>query len=105
MRVIEQKLCKAIEEKKTWKLDNTSLQWIGDIGEVYLYGNLIARIYSDSVTLFDGGVRSKTTKSRLNSILDSLKLNICGVYQLRYKWYFTDRKINIPFESGLNYKF
>ena len=34
---------------------------------VFLHGNKIAEIGDDSLTLFDGGWQSNTTKSRLNA--------------------------------------
>ena len=58
----------------------------------YLWDNLIARFSKDSwqLCLWDCGRRTKTTKERLNWILEAFK---CGyIYQDRGIWYYKSRK-------------
>ncbi len=71
MRKIEQRMNAAIIGKIDWKQDNTEVIYYSgiDASDVYLHGNLIARVGSHSIELFDGGWQSNTTKSRLNAIL------------------------------------
>ena len=71
MRKIETLMNKAIENGNDWSLDNTRVETFGDIAHVYLYGNLISRIGEGWIQLFDGGKQSKTTKSRLNAVLEA----------------------------------
>ena len=69
MRVIERKMNAAITAGKDFKLDNTQVVSYTNSSDVYLYGNLIARVGETWVEIFDGGHQSATTKSRLNAIL------------------------------------
>ena len=71
MRKIETLMNKAIENGNDWSLDNTRVESYGDIAHVYLYGNLISRIGEGWIQLFDGGKQSRTTKSRLNAVLEA----------------------------------
>ena len=95
-RIIEQDMIRAIRYERDWRKDNTSVEVIhhGIRGthsyqkeiEVRLFGNLIARIFpGDRMILSSCGWESKTTKSRLNSILHHY--NKSGIYQERFVWY------------------
>ena len=53
---------------------------------VYLHGNLISAISKDSITIYDGGWQSNTTKSRLNAILDEV-IPGTSVIQRDFTWY------------------
>jgi hypothetical protein len=53
---------------------------------VYLHGNLISAISKDSITIYDGGYQSNTTKSRLNAILDEV-IPGTSVIQRDFNWY------------------
>ena len=110
MRQIEVQMNKAIEDKKDWSKNNTSVSYNEelDCSIVRLYGNKIAEIYGDKIVLFDGGVQSVTTKSRLNAIITSNGgFGSEGVFQKSYDWfvriydYATKTYNNIPFQNGL----
>ena len=101
MRKIETLMNKAIENGKDWSLDNTRVESFGDIAHVYLHGNLISRIGEGWIQLFDGGWQSKTTKSRLNAILEANGLPGERVFQRNYQWFVNYNGHPIPFFSGM----
>jgi len=106
MRKIEQLMCDAIRDGKDWKLDNTRVEQDPDSSSsyVYLHGNHIATVYDDSVEVYDGGWRSVTTKSRLNSLLNNLcDGRMFGVFQRQHQWYINDGVITVDFEQGYNF--
>ena len=69
--------------------------------DVYLHGNLIARIGETWIELFDGGYQSNTTKSRLNAILSEFGLPGEGVFQKNFQWFVNYNGSPIPFFSGM----
>ncbi len=87
MRKIEQQMCDAIQNNKDWKLKNTQVITIEGVSFVYLHGNQIATIDDDSMTIYDGGWQSTTTKSRLNALCDEFCVTGEGVFQKNYKWF------------------
>ena len=104
MRKIERLMNDAISNCKNWRLDNTEVvAEIDGVSIVYLYGKRIAEIGDDYIKLFDGGQRSATVKSRLNSILSVHGCNFDAVFQKDFEWFFHDsaRSIDLPFENGL----
>jgi hypothetical protein len=106
MRVIERKMNAAIHAGKDFKLDNTQVVSYTNSSDVYLHGNLIARVGETWVEIFDGGWQSNTTKSRLNAILREHGCPGDCVFQKNYTWFvtFTDcknQKVTVPFFSGM----
>jgi len=87
MRKIEQQMCDAIQSNKDWKLKNTQVITIDGVSFVYLHGNKIATIDEDSMTIYDGGWQSVTTKSRLNALCDEFCIAGEGVFQKDFAWY------------------
>ena len=92
---------KAIENGNDWSLDNTRVETFGDIAHVYLHGNLISKIGEGWIQLFDGGWQSKTTKSRLNAILEANGLPGERVFQRNFQWFVNYNGSPIPFFSGM----
>lgn len=92
MRKIEQDMLRAIVNKSDYSCDNTRVSVIGGVVNVYLYDHHIAIISADSVKLNNCGYSTKTTKSRLNCILDKF---IVGrqIYQKDFGWYLTGEPI------------
>ena len=104
MRKIERLMNQAINDKIDWKMDNTEVIYYSgnDFSDVYLHGNLIARVGSHSIELFDGGHQTKTTKSRLNAILRAHGLPGESVFQKNFKWFLNYAgNGEIPFFSGM----
>jgi len=87
MRKIESQMCDAIQSNKDWKSGNTQVITIEGVSFVYLHGNQIATIDEDSMTIYDGGWQSVTTKSRLNALCDEFCVAGEGVFQKDFVWY------------------
>ena len=111
MRKIEQQMITAIKGNTDWKCDNTEVINIEGVSFVYLHGTLIAKVDDDSLTLFDGGYQTATTKSRLNAILGEFGYT-CGtkreyVFQKQFEWFIqmfdlTEKAMRtIPFTNGM----
>ena len=81
MRKIEQQMNNAIQANKNWSSGNTQVITIEGVSFVYLHGNQIASIDEDSMTIYDGGWQSNTTKSRLNALCDEFCIAGEGVFQ------------------------
>ena len=101
MRVIERKMNKAITNRQDWKLDNTEVVTFTNHSDVYLYGNLIARIGETYIELFDGNHQTATTKSRLNAILSEHGCPGEYVFQKNFDWFVNYNGGTIPFFSGM----
>ena len=91
----------AITEGKDFKMDNTEVIACSNVSDVYLHGNLIARIGETWIELFDGGQQSKTTKSRLNAILAVHGIDGECVFQKNFQWFVNYNGSPIPFFSGM----
>jgi hypothetical protein len=102
MRKIERLMNAAITAGKDFKLDNTEVVACSNVTDVFLHGNLIARIGETWIELFDGGNQSNTTKSRLNAILQAHGIGDESVFQKNFKWFFHSTQFGtIPFFSGM----
>ena len=100
MRLIESQMNDAINQEIDWKKDNTQVIHIEGVSFVYLFDNLIAMIGDTWLELFDGGVQSKTTKSRLNAILKEHG-NSEYIYQKNFHWFVSTKYGNLPFTDGM----
>ena len=87
MRKIETQMNAAIHGNQNWTSGNTSVLTEDGISKVYLHGNHIATIDDDSMTIFDGGFQSNTTKSRLNALCSEFCVAGEGVFQKNYQWF------------------
>lgn len=110
MRKIEQQMCDAIADNKAWRSGNTEVALGSDgVSYVFLHSNLIAEVDDDTVTVYDGGWRTVTTKSRLNAICSRFCVAGEGVCQRKGEWYIhklagmagTSKVFNeVPFTNG-----
>ena len=87
MRKIESQMNAAIHANKCWKSGNTQVVTNDGVSTVYLHGNKIAMVDDTSLTIFDGGWQSNTTKSRLNALCDEFCIAGEGVFQKDFAWY------------------
>ena len=89
MRKIETQMIAAVQNNQDWQSANTSVHFDPESGIsiVRLHGNKIAEINDDSMTIFDGGWQSVTTKSRLNALCDAFCIAGEGVFQKNYQWF------------------
>ena len=88
MRKIEQQMIQAIKDNKAWRSGNTEVTLGSDgVSYVFLHGNLIAEVDDTSITVYDGGWQSNTTKSRLNAICNAFCIVGEGVFQEKFEWF------------------
>ena len=101
MRKIEQQIITAVRDNKDLKVANSEVITYTNHSDVYLHGNLIARIGETWMELFDGGHQSKTTKSRLNALLSAFGMEGEYVFQKNFQWFVNYNGSPIPFFSGM----
>ena len=87
MRKIESQMCAAIKADKNWSSGNTQVVTNDGVSTVYLHGNKIAMVDDTTMTIFDGGWQSNTTKSRLNALCSEFCIAGEGVFQKDFLWY------------------
>ena len=87
MRKIESQMIAAVHGNKNWSSGNTQVVTNMGVSTVYLHGNKIAMIDDNSMTIFDGGWQSNTTKSRLNALCSEFCIAGEGVFQKDFLWY------------------
>ena len=89
MRKIEKQMCQAVQSNINWSSANTTvtIDKETNTSSIYLHGNLIAQVDEDSMTIFDGGFQSVTTKSRINALCEEFCVDGEGVYQKNFQWY------------------
>ena len=87
MRKIEKQMIEAINQNKNWSSGNTQVVTNEGVSTVYLHGNKIALIDDTSMTIFDGGWQSNTTKSRLNALCTEFCISGECVFQKDFLWY------------------
>jgi len=101
MRKIETQMNSAIANRENFSKANTQVTIEDRVANVYLHGNLIARVGDTFVQILDGGWQSVTTKSRLNALLSEV-LPSGGVFQKDFTWYYNSSKLGtVPFISGM----
>jgi len=101
MRKIETQIISAIKENKDLKIANSEVISYTNSSDVYLHGNLIARIGETWMELFDGGYQSNTTKSRLNALLQAFGMEGEYIFQKNFQWFVNYQGAPIPFFSGM----
>ena len=103
MRKIESQMNKAISRRASWRSANTRVDYspIRDASEVYLHNNLIAIVAREGIQLFDGGWKSKTTKSRLNAILNTFTMASGRVFAKKFEWFVNTSEGVKEFENGM----
>ena len=101
MRKIERQMNQAIRLGKNFSSSNRSVRH-GCEGEadVYLHGNHIATVKSNSIIIKDGGWQSNTTKSRLNALLDEFSYGM-RVFQKNFEWFVSYKNVSEDFVSGM----
>ena len=102
MRKIEEQMIQAIKDNKAWRSGNTEVTLGSDgVSYVFLHGNLIAEVGDTFVRVFDGGWRTVTTKSRLNSIINAFcNAYTDGIFQHKFNWFIRDCELVHEFEDG-----
>ena len=103
MRKIEAQMIQAINNNaKSWKSGNTKVVTTTEgYSHVYLHNNHIATVNDHAITLYDGGWRSNTTKSRLNAILTEHGAPSDRVFQCDFQWFITTHTGTERFTNGV----
>ena len=106
MRKIEKEMNAAIAAGTNWSKANTTVTMDGEVAEVRLHGNLIAKVGEGFIQVFDGGWQTNTTKSRLNAIFDGNGCPGEGVFQKSWQWFVRINQgrgnfATVPFFSGM----
>ena len=90
MRKLERQMNFAISNKADWKGVNTQVEYNSNTNcsSIYLHGHQIATFDHNlkAVKLSSCGYQTVTTKSRLNAILDEVKMG-CRVFQKNLDWF------------------
>ena len=103
MRKIESQMCAAVQSNADWQSANTSVHFDPETGVsvVRLHGNKIAEVDDTSMTIFDGGWQTNTTKSRLNALINTFCNGVTdGVFQKQHVWYVKDNNEVKEFTNG-----
>ena len=89
MRKIESQMIAAIHNNQNWSNANTTVHFNEEenVSVVRLHGNKIAEVTDDTMTIFDGGYQSVTTKSRLNALCTEFCVDGEKVFQKDFQWY------------------
>ena len=106
MRKIEAQMCAAVQSNKDWQSANTSVHFDPETGVsvVRLHGNKIAEVDDTSMTIFDGGWQTTTTKSRLNALINEFCNGVTdGVFQKNFQWFVMDNKVVKDFVNGYTF--
>ena len=97
MRKIEAQMIAALHANTNWSNSNTQVVFENDeknTSTVYLHGNKIAELDDTSLTVFDGGWESVTTKSRLNVLINEFCNGLTdGIFQKQHVWYVRDNNV------------
>ena len=101
MRKIESQIISAIKDNKDLKVANSEVISCSNVSDVYLHGNLIARIGETWMELFDAGYQTKTTKSRLNALLQAFGCDNEYIFQRKGQWFLNYQGAPIPFFNGM----
>ena len=90
MRKIEREMNFAVSNKANWSKSNTQVRYNDNTNcsSIYLHGHQIATFDHNlkAVKLSSCGYETNTTKSRLNAILDEVKMG-CKVFQKNFDWF------------------
>ena len=105
MRVIERQMNAAIRDGRNWQSANTAVVIEDDLAKVFLHGNKIAEVGDTFIRLFDGDHPTKTTKSRINAILQEHGEPGDCVFQKNWKWFVQMRTVQglstVPFWNSM----
>ena len=90
MRKIERLMNMAITHKTDWSSSNTTVSFNSNTNcsSIYLHGHQIATVdhNTQAVRLSSCGYETRTTKSRLNAILQEVKYG-CRIFQKNFDWF------------------
>jgi len=89
MRQIERQMIQSLVNDESFKKDNTKVVYNNTYFDIYLHDHKIAVYYPNSMKLHvnNCGWATRTTKSRLNALIQFVEGGLSGIYQKRGQWY------------------
>ena len=104
MRKIEQQMNRAISNKVDWSSSNTRVEYNNNTNcsSIYLHGHRIATFCHETraVKINSCGYQTRTTKGRLNAILEEVKYG-CKVFQKNWDWFINYNDQTALFRDGM----
>ena len=104
MRKIERLMNMAITHKTDWSSSNTRVEYnnLSNCSSIYLHGHQIATVDHNlkAVKLSSCGYETRTTKSRLNALLQEVKYG-CSVFQKNFNWFVSYNDETASFWDGM----
>ena len=90
MRKLERQMNFAVSNKGNWAGSNTSVSYNDstNCSSIHLHGHLIATFCHETraVKINSCGYETRTTKSRLNALLQEVKYG-CSIFQKNFDWF------------------
>ena len=104
MRKLERQMNFAISNKADWSGSNTQVNFNSNTNcsSIYLHGHQIAAVDHNlkAVKLSSCGYETRTTKSRLNALLEEVKWG-CRVFQKNFDWFVSYNDQVASFWDGM----
>ena len=104
MRKLERQMNFAVSNKGNWSGSNTQVNFNSNTNcsSIYLHGHQIATVDHNlkAVKLSSCGYQTRTTKSRLNAILEEVKYG-CSVFQKNFNWFVSYNDQTRNFWDGM----
>ena len=104
MRKLEKQMNFALSNKGNWAGSNTTVTYNENTNcsSVYLHGHQIATLdhSTKALKLSSCGYETVTTKSRLNAILQEVKVG-CSVFQKNFDWFVSFNNQTQSFFDGM----
>ena len=92
----------AISNKADWSGSNTQVNYNSNTNcsSIYLHGHQIATVDHNlkAVKLSSCGYETRTTKSRLNALLQEVKYG-CSIFQKNFDWFVEYQGRTLPFDD------
>jgi len=95
MKKIEQRMCKAMLYKESFKTGNTEVEYVPYENKsfAYLWGSCVGTLHHETreLTVSSCGYSTVTTKSRINAMLSYFNTG-AKVHQKNFEWYINDEE-------------
>jgi hypothetical protein len=88
MKKVTKKAVSNFLAQKPFKLQNTTVETLGESSYLYLHGNRIAKLNNGELFISNCGYFTNTTKERLNALPG------VSIHQKRFKWYLNGKEWN-----------
>jgi len=104
MRKLERQMNFAVSNKGNWAGSNTQVNYNSNTNssQIFLHGHHIATFCHETraVKIASCGYQTRTTKGRLNAILEEVKWG-CKVFQKNFDWFVSYNDQTASFWDGM----